>query len=174
MNHVHLFEATEFHQNDGQVAAQLLDIVPGRGGHGTTGWLQSQSGEWRSYITHGTMELSSAYQKVLLGELPDVTLVADLFHVVKLATSKLDEVRRRVQNETFDHRGRKGDPLYRSRRMLTRAEERLSEDSRTRLVNLLEAEWRGRHRLARQGGRTGVLQPPGPTSGTSLARRVQR
>lgn len=30
-----------------------------------------------------------------------------------LANQKLDECRRRVQNETLGHRGRKDDPLYR-------------------------------------------------------------
>ena len=120
-------------------AGQLLDIVPGRGGQGTVDWLRSRPESWRASITHGTLDLSSAYRKVFLDELPDVTLVADPFHVVKLATSKLDEVRRRVQNETLGHRGRKNDPLYRGRRLLTMAEERLSEDGRTKLLNLIEA-----------------------------------
>ena len=34
-----------------------------------------------------------------------------------VANSKLDECRRRVQNETLGHRGRKDDPLYRCRRL---------------------------------------------------------
>ena len=36
----------------------------------------------------------------------------DAFHIVKLAGDALDEVRRRVQQDTTGHRGRKGDPLY--------------------------------------------------------------
>ena len=55
---------------------------------------------------------------------PGATQVADPFHVVKLANTKLDECRRRVQNETLGHRGHKADPLYRCRRLLTKAEER--------------------------------------------------
>ena len=47
--------------------------------------------------------------------------------------------RRRVQNETLGHRGRKTDPLYRCRRLLTKADERLDDDGRTRLLGLLEA-----------------------------------
>ncbi len=69
--------------------------------------------------------------------LPDVTQVADPFHVVILADSKLDETRRRVQNETLGHRGRKGDPLYRIRRLLTKPVERLTDQDRTKLVGLL-------------------------------------
>jgi len=48
---------------------------------------------------------------------PDAVQVADPFHLVKLANTKLDECRRRVQNETLGHRGRKSDPLYRCRRL---------------------------------------------------------
>ena len=71
--------------------------------------------------------------------LPDAVQVADPFHLVKLANQRLDEVRRRVQTETLGHRGRKHDPLYRSRRLLTRADERLDEKGRTKLLGLLDA-----------------------------------
>ncbi len=65
--------------------------------------------------------------------------MADPFHVVRHANAKLDECRRRVQNETLGHRSRKGDPLlYRIRRLLTKADERL-EDSDARLLGLLRA-----------------------------------
>ena len=42
---------------------------------------------------------------------PDAVQVADPFHLVMLANTKLDECRRRVQNETLGHRGHKADPL---------------------------------------------------------------
>ena len=56
---------------------------------------------------------------------------------MKLANSKIDECRRRVQNEVFGHRGHKNDPLYRARRLLTMAAERLSENGQEKLVGLL-------------------------------------
>ena len=66
-----------------------------------------------------------------------------------LANTKLDECRRRVQNETLGHRGRKHDPLYRCRRLLTRADERLDDHGRIRLLGLLEAgDPRGEVRMA--------------------------
>jgi transposase len=70
---------------------------------------------------------------------PGAIQVADPFHLVKLANSKLDECRRRVQNETLGHRGYKSDPLYRSRRLLTKAKERLDENGHEKLVGLLHA-----------------------------------
>ena len=56
-----------------------------------------------------------------------------------LANTALDECRRRVQNETLGHRGRKDDPLYRCRRLLTKAHERIDEHGHTKLVGLLRA-----------------------------------
>lgn len=37
------------------------------------------------------------------------------------------------------HRGRKVDPLYRARRLCTRADERLDDSGRSRLLGLLDA-----------------------------------
>ena len=45
-------------------------------------------------------------------QLQDATSVPGARHIVKLAGDALDEVRRRVQQDTTGHRGRKGDPLY--------------------------------------------------------------
>jgi len=65
--------------------------------------------------------------------------VTRAFHVVKLANSKLDDVRRRVQNDVDGHRGRTDDPLYKARKLLVMADERLDDNGRTRLAGLLEA-----------------------------------
>ena len=50
-----------------------------------------------------------------------------------LANMAIDDVRRRVQQDEWGHRGRKGDPLYGIRRLLLRANERLSDHARFRL-----------------------------------------
>ena len=55
---------------------------------------------------------------------------------MKFANTALDECRRRVQNDTLGHRGRKTDPLWRARRRLTIAQERLSTDQHDRLLGL--------------------------------------
>lgn len=71
--------------------------------------------------------------------LPRAVQVADPFHVVRLGNEAVDECRRRVQNETLGHRGRRDDPLYRARRRLVMAAERLTDDGRERLMGLLRA-----------------------------------
>ena len=49
-------------------------------------------------------------------------------------TAAWTQVRRRVQNETLGHRGRKGDPLYRIRKMLLTGNERLDDRGRHRML----------------------------------------
>jgi transposase len=120
-------------------AGQLLDVVEGRSAHGPIEWLTNQAPQWRDRIKWATLDLSGPYRKVFDVMLPDAVQVADPFHLVKLANSKIDECRRRVQNETLGHRGRKEDPLYRARRLLTKAHERLDETGDAKLVGLLRA-----------------------------------
>lgn len=118
---------------------QLLDVVPGRGGEAPRRWIEARGDSWRAQVQWATLDLSASFRSVFEAMLPEATLVADPFHVVRHANSKLDECRRRVQNETLGHRGRKHDPLFRSRRLLTLAEERLSDDGRDKLLGLLRA-----------------------------------
>ncbi len=118
---------------------QLLDVVPGRRSTEPMVWLAEQGRAFRDAITFGTLDLSGPYRRVFEVMAPGATLVADPFHVVRHANAKLDECRRRVQNETLGHRGRKSDPLYRCRRLLTRAKERLDEKGHERMTGLLRS-----------------------------------
>ena len=120
-------------------AGQLLDIVPGRKGKGSIEWLENKGDAWRQKVRYGTLDMSGSYRAVFDQMLPQATQVADPFHVCKHANEKLDECRRRVQNETLGHRGHKDDPLYRCRRLLTKADERLDENGREKLLGLLRA-----------------------------------
>ena len=120
-------------------AGVLLDVVPGRDTTGPCKWFANRSVEWRDRVRWATLDLSSSYRAVFNTMLPDAVQVADPFHVVRLANNALDECRRRVQNETIGHRGRKDDPLYRCRRRLLMARERLTVDGHERLMGLLAA-----------------------------------
>ncbi len=119
--------------------AQLLEVVAGRTAAGPMSWLKTRSVQWRERIKWGVLDLSGPYRKVFDEALPHVTQIADPFHVIRLANHKLDECRRRVQNETLGHRGRKDDPLYRARRLLTKAHERLDHRGDAKLRGLLRA-----------------------------------
>ena len=128
---------------------QLLDSVPGRDAAGPTWWLGDQPQSWRQSIDWGVLDLSGAYRRAFDVALPHAGHVADLFHVIRLANNSIDEVRRRVQIDTLGARGRKDDPVYRARRLLISAHERLSERGDARLRGLLAAgDLHGEVRLA--------------------------
>ena len=128
---------------------QLLDVVPGRDAAAPAAWLLNQPEEWRDGITWGVPGLSGAYRSAFDDALPRAGQVADPFHVIRLANDAVDEVRRRVQNDTLGHRGRKDDPLYRIRRLLLAAHERLDGRGDAKLRGLLAAgDPRGEVRLA--------------------------
>ena len=119
--------------------AQLLDVVLDRKAEAPKQWLRARGSEWCAGVTAGAIDLSATYKSVFDEVLPHATLVADPFHVIKHANSKVDECRRRVQNEALGHRGHKADPLYKVRRMLTMAAERLDVDGKQKLLGLLKA-----------------------------------
>ena len=57
----------------------------------------------------------------------NATSVLDAFRIVKLAGDAPGEVRRRIQQDTTGHRGRKGDPLYQIRLLLRASRDRLTK-----------------------------------------------
>lgn len=65
--------------------------------------------------------------------------VLDAFHVVKLGTQVVDEVRRWVQQEHLGRRGHRDDPLYKIRGLLRHGLEHLTERQHTRLRAVLLA-----------------------------------
>ena len=75
-------------------------------------WLAERGEQFRSGIQIATLDPFQGYKNAIDDQLQDATSVLDAFHIVKLAGDALDEVRRRVQQDTLGHRGRIGHPLY--------------------------------------------------------------
>ena len=117
----------------GVLHARLLDVVPGRSGTAYATWLKAQPEAFTAGIKHAALDPFRGYANALRDELPDAVAVLDAFHVVKLGTSVVDEVRRRVQQDTLARRGHKDDPLYKIRGLLRRGREHLSDRQITRL-----------------------------------------
>jgi len=115
---------------------RLLDVVAGRDAAAACSWLNHRPESWLDKVRWVALDMSGPYKKVFDTMLPEATQVVDRFHVIKHANSKVDECRRRVQNQTLGHRGRKGDPLYRVRKALTRAVEKLDLTAINRLLRL--------------------------------------
>jgi transposase len=106
---------------------RLLDVVGGRTAQGVADWLTARPAPWLAGIATVTLDPYAGYARGLAEGLPQADLVVDHFHAVRLANTALDDVRRRVQQHTLGHRGRKGEPLYAIRRQLLVAHERLTE-----------------------------------------------
>jgi transposase len=114
-------------------AARLLDVVEGRSGKALSDWVSARDRDWRDGITVAALDPFRGYATALRTQLPNAVRVLDAFHVTRLGLAAVDEVRRRVQQDTLHRRGHKHDPLYRIRRLLRRAPETLSERAWTRL-----------------------------------------
>jgi transposase len=95
---------------------RLLDVVPGRSGEAVRHWLGERHPDWADQIAVAAVDGFRGYATASADALPDATLVIDHFHAIRLASEVVNDVRRRVQQDTLGHRGRRHDPLSGIRR----------------------------------------------------------
>ena len=126
----------------GRVRARLLDLVPGRSGAVYGDWLTARGSGFCARVEVATLDAFGGYKNAIDDHLADAVAVLDAFHVVKLGTEAVDEVRRRVQQAIHGHRGRKNDPLYGIRTILRCAAERLTDKQHHRLAQAIAADER--------------------------------
>jgi transposase len=112
----------------------LLDVVPDRTAKAVTAWLAVRDRAWLARIGVVALDPYRGYATAMGVHLGHATVVVDHWHIVRLANACVDEVRRRVQQDTLGHRGRAGDPLYRIRKLLVMAAERLDTRGWQRLA----------------------------------------
>lgn len=127
---------------DGKVHARLLDLVPGRSGKAYADWLKERNTEFRKSVQVATLDPFRGYRTAIEDELEDAIAVLDAFHVVKLGSQAVDEVRRRVQQHTLGRRGHAGDPLYGIRNILRCARDKLTDRQKARLTRAIDADER--------------------------------
>ena len=96
----------------GCLHARLLDAVVGRSGSVYKAWLKAQPEGFIDGIEQAALDPFRGYANAIRDGLPDAVAVLDAFHVVRWGTQVVDEVRRRVQQDTLGRRGHKHDPLY--------------------------------------------------------------
>jgi transposase len=119
--------------------ARLLEVVPGRSGQVVRDWISTRPAAWVDGIEVAAIDAFRGYATAIGDVLPDATLVIDHFHAIRLASTAVSDVRRRVQQDTLGHRGRIGDPLYGIRRLLLRTWANLNERGWERLRDGLAA-----------------------------------
>ena len=103
-------------------------------------WLAERGEDFRAGVQIATLDPFQGYKNAIDDQLQDATSVLDAFRIVKLAGDALDEVRRRVQQDTTGHRGRKGDPLYQIRNLLRASRDRLTPRQQERLREAFTAD----------------------------------
>ena len=103
-------------------------------------WLAERGEDFRAGVRIATLDPFQGYKNAVDDQLQDATSVLDAFHIVKLAGDAPGEVRRRVQQDTLGHRGRKGDPLYQIRLLLRASRDRLTKRQKERLREAFVAD----------------------------------
>lgn len=112
----------------------MIDLFEGKTAAKLRRWTGRHPEHWRKGVRVVALDLTETYRSGLSPHLAHARRVADPFHVTRVANRMLDSVRRRVQNETLGHRGRKVDPLFRIRKLLLRADEHLDERGRDKML----------------------------------------
>jgi transposase len=112
---------------------RLLDLVADRTRAAVNGWLCARPAAWLAQVGTVALDPWRGYASALVAPLGHATVVVDHFHAVRLAHTVVDQVRRRTQQATLGHRGRKRDPLDRIRKLLLVAAEQLTSRGRVRL-----------------------------------------
>jgi transposase len=117
-------------------AARLLDMVEGRSKAVFAAWLSARPQAWRDGIEVVAMDGFTGFKTAAVEAMPETVPVMDPFHVIRLAGDALNRCRQRVQQDLHGHRGRKGDPLYSSRRTLQTGAGLLTDRQHGRLERL--------------------------------------
>jgi transposase len=112
---------------------RLLDVVADRTRAAVDGWLGARPYGWLAQVSTVALDPWCGYASALVASLSHARVVVDHFHAIKLANTVVDQVRRRTQQATLGHRGRKHDPLYRTRKLLLTAAEQLTSRGWVRL-----------------------------------------
>jgi transposase len=115
-------------------ARVVIDLVEGNAAADLRRWTAGADPRWLERIEVVATDLAESFRAGLSPHLSHARRVADPFHVVRAGNRCLEKVRRRVQNETLGHRGRKDDPLYRIRKLLVSGAERLDERGSGRML----------------------------------------
>jgi transposase len=145
---------------------RLLDVVADRTRAAVQGWLGARSGDWLAQVGTVALDPWRGYASALVASLGHAKVVVDHFHAIRLANAVVDQVRRRTQQATLGHRGRKQDPLYRIRKLLLTAAEQLTSRGWVRLragitagdpTGEVTAAWQGKELLRAVYAAVGML-----------------
>ncbi|MCD5317284.1 transposase [Kineosporia babensis] len=117
--------------------AGMLAQIEGRTSDDVAYWLATQTPAWRHRIQFVAIDMCTIFVSAIRRYLPAAQIIVDRFHVVKLATDTVTEVRRRITMTRRGRRGRKNDPEWAIRNLLGRNRENLSPKAFAKIWNTL-------------------------------------
>lgn len=146
-------------------SGQILDVFEGHDAQHLRAWMADMPAEWLAQIEVVSVDPHEGYRSALVNPHPatgapsplaDTTLVVDPFHIVRLSNAAVTGCRTRIQRETLEHRGWKGDPLYDVRKLLLMGAERVDDRGWERIHaalaagdpdDVLAATWTGKEKV---------------------------
>jgi transposase len=162
---------------------RLLDLVAERTRAAVAGWLHARPRDWLVQVATVALDPWRGYASALVVPLGHARVVVDHFHAIRLANTVVDQTRRRTQQATLGHRGRKRDPLYRIRKLLLVAAEQLTQQARVRLRAGLTAgdpggevaaAWQGKSCCERSTPRAARRRPAPPWTASTTGAMASR
>lgn len=125
----------------------MLGQVEGRTADDAAYWLLTASPAWRDRIEVVAIDMCTVFASAVKRALPRAQVAVDLFHVVQLAVKALGDVRRRATREKYGRRGKKGDPEYGLKGLLSRNLEDLPPEKFIKVIEILDADGHGQQVL---------------------------
>lgn len=118
------------------VKHKIIDILPNRDLEDLCKHFLEYTYDERAKVKKVVMDLSTLFRSVAKQLFPEAKIIADKFHVIRVVTNSLENVRKRIQKEFHDTK-RKW--FKRSRRLLLKQEYKLTDDDKIELNRMLNS-----------------------------------
>lgn len=118
------------------VKHQVIDILPSRNTEDLCKHFLEYPYKERAEVKKIVMDLSTLFRSVAKTIFPGAKIVADKFHVIRVVTNSMENVRKRIQKE-FHATKRKW--FKRSRYLLLKPEYKLTDEDKTELSRMLNS-----------------------------------
>lgn len=118
------------------VKHKIIDILPSRNSEDLCKHFLNYSYNERAKVKKIVMDLSSLFRSVAKSLFPEAKIIADKFHVIRVVTNSLENVRKRIQKEFHDSKRRW---FKRSRQLLLKPDYKLTDEDRIELNRMLNS-----------------------------------
>ena len=118
------------------VKHKIIDILPNRDSEDLYKHFLEYPYEKRAKVKKVVMDLSTLFRSVAKKIFPEAKIIADKFHVIRVVTNSLENVRKRIQKEFYEAK-RKW--FKRSRQLLLKPEYKLTDEDKIELNRMLNS-----------------------------------